>query len=631
MSTNDSPAAPAAPDKPGQPAAQALLLLKKLAIWGLFGLLLYLARDFFFTAFMTFVFCYLTLALVGWLLRRLSPGRERPGLRRLLTVGVFVLTPLLLLGVGVVLGPRLVEQAERVAGWASHVSPEGEVSRVLEGWVGPSQFKEHYGGPGDPRYQEALEEFRKTGESHVSAYYEFPQLQAWVEAGFSKHYLQAERARLRHQLAREGPSSAAFAEWFRTQKFPALQAQARKEVPEAGRPSGPVDPLVRAAASATPEQLLNQVRHDPAALAALRKEWVDDAVERGVAAAKGSPDYLKQFREYYDKQQASSPATVPYTFDQYVELQKVRPQGRVAFGKALEQMKPAADGDGEARVRADFEAAKKHELFQEWWGSNAAARVIRHQLEGQASGGGEGRMDKVVSSLINVPVDLSTALILSLFICIDFPNLRARIGTLRETWLRDVYEEMAPALHDLTELVGRSMNAQGRIALCNAVLLFGALTLLGVEHAALLGLAVFVLCLVPTLGTMIAWVLIAAVALLQPGGGLLLALKASGAVLGVVLIETFVLSPRILGKMMELHPVLLLSILPLAQYFFGVWGLILATPVAVYVIHVLILRRGLPGAEASRPSPATPAAVKRSAPAVPAAAEEAPVATSAPV
>ena len=67
-----------------------------------------------------------------------------------------------------------------------------------------------------------------------------------------------------------------------------------------------------------------------------------------------------------------------------------------------------------------------------------------------------------------------------------------------------------------------------------------------------------------------------------------------------MVIESFVLSPRILGKMMELHPVMSISILPVAQYFFGVWGLILAIPVTVYVIHVLILRRGLPGSEERR-------------------------------
>jgi predicted PurR-regulated permease PerM len=46
---------------------------------------------------------------------------------------------------------------------------------------------------------------------------------------------------------------------------------------------------------------------------------------------------------------------------------------------------------------------------------------------------------------------------------------------------------------------------------------------------------------------------------------------------------------------MELHPVTLITVLPLAQYFFGIWGLILATPVAVYVVNVIILERGLPG------------------------------------
>jgi predicted PurR-regulated permease PerM len=70
-------------------------------------------------------------------------------------------------------------------------------------------------------------------------------------------------------------------------------------------------------------------------------------------------------------------------------------------------------------------------------------------------------------------------------------------------------------------------------------------------------------------------------------------------VLLVVLLETFVFSPRLLGRTMELHPVLMMALLPLAQYLFGVWGLILATPVAVYVIYVIILRRGLPGIDAA--------------------------------
>ena len=184
---------------------------------------------------------------------------------------------------------------------------------------------------------------------------------------------------------------------------------------------------------------------------------------------------------------------------------------------------------------------------------------------------------------------------MSFFICIDFPQLRRALAKLRETWLRDVYDEIVPALASLGHLIGTAMRAQGMIALCNAVMMFLALNILGVEHSVLLCCAVFVLCLIPTLGMIISWFLIGGMALVQPGGSILLVLQATVAVFIVVLLETFVFSPRILGRMMELHPVLIISILPVAQYFFGVWGLILATPVAVYVIHVLILRRELPG------------------------------------
>jgi predicted PurR-regulated permease PerM len=615
MNTADNTLPAEAPGNSVRPAWPAVL--KRLAIWGAFLALVYLTRDFFFLAFMTFLFSYLALVVVGWVMGRLAPDRERPGLRRLVTVAVFVVAPLALLGVGALVMPRLIAQGQRLAGWLSQVSPETEVSRLLEGYVGPSEFRREYGGPGDERYQKALEEFRQTGERHVAAYLAFPKLEAWVEGGFSQQFADAERGRIRSRLAGEGPSSQDFERWFRTEKVPELQAQARKEVPEKGRPAGPVDPLVRAAASASAEQLLQQARRDPASLAALRQEWLADSLVQGLAAAKQSPAYREQLRAYFDERRHEAPHAIPYTFDQYVELQKVRPQGRRAFGDALDSMLPSQESDPEARLRADFEAAKKHELFQSWWGTSSSAKFIRHELESGVSGDGTGRVERILTSLLNVPLDLTTALLLSFFICIDFPRLQRGCRRLRDTWLRDVYDEMAPALTNLGLLIGRAMQAQGLIAVCNATIMFLALTVLGVEHAVLLAGAVFVLCLVPTLGLIIAWVLLAVVALVQPGGGLVLALKVTGAVAFAVLLETFVFSPRILGRMMELHPVLIIALLPLAQYFFGVWGLILAMPVTVYVIYEVILRRGLPGITAppddERPAAGHPDAAARPA------------------
>jgi predicted PurR-regulated permease PerM len=243
------------------------------------------------------------------------------------------------------------------------------------------------------------------------------------------------------------------------------------------------------------------------------------------------------------------------------------------------------------------------------------AQFLRRHFEGNPSDNAAW-MDRLFTTLISVPTDLGTALLLSLFICIDFPRLKEGMSSLRGTWLREVYEEIAGTLGSLGHLIGRALYAQGLIALCNAVLMFVGLTLIGVDHEVLLSVATFILCLIPTLGAALAWALIAVCALLQPGGGLLLALKATGVTLVVVLMEILVFGPRILGRMMELHPVLIIALLPVAQYFFGIWGLVLATPVAVYVVHVVILRRGLPGMETPKQeTPAGPAAAPSPPPA----------------
>jgi predicted PurR-regulated permease PerM len=572
-------------------------LLKKLAIWGLFLAALYLARDFFFVAFMTFLFCYLTLAVVGLGMRRFSPHDGRPWLRPWLIVGVFVLVPLTLAGVGFLVGPPLMKQVQELAGRMSKLNPEAEVSHLLQGYVGPSQFKDHYGGPDDPRYQKALKDFRETGVRHVQEYADFPKLEAWVEGGFARQFTNEEEGRIKFRLAHEGTSGKEFGDWFVTKKYPELQDQARKQAEDKAGATASPDPLARKAASTKPDELLEQVRRDPALADPLRQEWERDTMQRELAAAERSPAYAEQFRASYERQRERSPATIPYTFEQYVELQKARTQGKLEFGKAVDKLLPSAGGDGEAKLRADFEAAQEHELFQQWWGTSSIAQVIRHQFEGNLGGAGSERLNRVFSSLLNLPVDLSTALILSFFICIDFPRLRGGVRRLQETWLKDVYDEIAPALTSLAHLIGKALHCQGLIAVCNAVMMYFVLRFLGVDHEMLLAAATFVLCLVPTLGAAMAWVLIAVCALVQPGGGVVLALKASTGVMFVILMETFVFSPRILGKAMELHPVLIIALLPIAQYFFGIWGLILATPVAVYVIYVVILRRDLPGAE----------------------------------
>ena len=150
--------------------------------------------------------------------------------------------------------------------------------------------------------------------------------------------------------------------------------------------------------------------------------------------------------------------------------------------------------------------------------------------------------------------------------------------------MRFLFDDLFPGLAQLGNLIGKAFLAQGIISLIDATLIYVALALLGVENAILLSVVVFVFSFVPVVGVILSAVPIALMAIVQSNGSLTLALWGLGAVLLVHLIEATVLSPRIVGKMLDLHPVLGIVVLGIAQEFFGIWGLLLAYPVTVFLI-----------------------------------------------
>ncbi|HQR06929.1 MAG TPA: AI-2E family transporter [Gemmatales bacterium] len=587
MSTNQGQQPVAATTTPS--SAYSLNVLKKLAIWGLFFFVLYVTRDFFFLAFMTFLFSYMALALADSLSRKLKLSPENPRSRRLLILGIFIFIPLILFVVGALIMPHLIAQGQHLIAWVSQTNPEAEAARLVERYVGHSEFEHAYGGSQDPRYLKAFEEYRKTGQRFVTEYDNFPQQASWIEGGFSRQYDDVVRARLQSQLLNEGVSSKDFEIWFLNTKLPAVKTEQMQGTFGKNNASTPLETFLRSAATTEPAAMLRQIRHASILQTPLQQEWIKDTIDKTLAQVKDTSKYQEQFHAYYENQLKIKQSKVPYTFEQYIKLQKARSHGQAAFSAVMAKIKPVTGEQTEEQLKQDFEAFKKHELFQAWWSTSSPAKFIRHELDFNASGSLSTHLEGMATSLLNIPLDLSTALLLSFLICIDFPALRRASQRLRTTWLRDVYDELIPALTRLGQLIGKAMYAQGLVALCNAVMLFLFMEFLGIEHAVLLAFVVFVVCLVPTLGTVIAWVLIAIIAMVQPGGGLILALKASGAVAIVVILETFVFSPRILGRLMELHPVLIIALLPVAHYFFGIWGLILAVPVAVYIINEVIL------------------------------------------
>ena len=53
-------------------------------------------------------------------------------------------------------------------------------------------------------------------------------------------------------------------------------------------------------------------------------------------------------------------------------------------------------------------------------------------------------------------------------------------------------------------------------------------------------------------------------------------------IIGIHLLEAYVLNPRIVSSVMHINPVMTLIILYIAHSLLGMWGMLLGVPIAVY-------------------------------------------------
>ncbi|MFH1137885.1 MAG: AI-2E family transporter [Pseudomonadota bacterium] len=175
----------------------------------------------------------------------------------------------------------------------------------------------------------------------------------------------------------------------------------------------------------------------------------------------------------------------------------------------------------------------------------------------------------------------------SFFILFDFPNLKARARALKNTRLKEIYEETADSVVQFALVVGAAFQAQIMIAWVNTALTALGLYLLNIEPVALLSAIVFFCGLIPVLGVFISSAPI-----------LLLAFNSGGAavfsfallmILIVHLVEAYILNPRIFSAVFKINPVLTLIILYLGHKFLGLWGVVLGIPITVYLYRYAIL------------------------------------------
>ncbi len=159
-------------------------------------------------------------------------------------------------------------------------------------------------------------------------------------------------------------------------------------------------------------------------------------------------------------------------------------------------------------------------------------------------------------------------------------------------WRRDLFFLM----QQFRDIVVSFFRGQLIIATIVASLLAVGLGVIGIEFSLVLGVLIGFLNLIPFLGTSVGLISISLIGKFQDDGSIKLALMGLGYLLLVNLIESYVLTPKIIGKKTGLHPMaIMLSILFWSTAIPGLMGLVLAIPLTAFLVTLwkLVKRRYL--------------------------------------
>ena len=202
---------------------------------------------------------------------------------------------------------------------------------------------------------------------------------------------------------------------------------------------------------------------------------------------------------------------------------------------------------------------------------NSATKQVQSQLSSSASAIAQGT-EQAIGGLISAGFNILITVVVSIYLLVDgyrFGNWLISSSPLSQRgWVSTVLET-------LQRVVGGYIRGQIIMSTCMGVMQFLGMTILGVPYAALIGALAFILEFIPDIGTIITGFVAVVIALTVSWQ---LALVTLIYTIIVDCIEGYVLSPRIIGRAVEIKPVVSLLAMIAGSELFGIWGAILAAP-----------------------------------------------------
>jgi predicted PurR-regulated permease PerM len=172
-------------------------------------------------------------------------------------------------------------------------------------------------------------------------------------------------------------------------------------------------------------------------------------------------------------------------------------------------------------------------------------------------------------------------LVLTVFFLASLSSLKNSLSKLVPRSKRDSYIQISD---QVSKSVGRYVIGQVSVAALNALLGFTVMSLLGLEFALVLAFVVFLLAIIPLVGSISGAILVVGVALaVDPTTALVLAIY----YLIYLQIEAYVISPRVMKVAVSVPaPVVVIAALS-GGALLGVLGALVAIPFAASVIFII--------------------------------------------
>lgn len=184
-----------------------------------------------------------------------------------------------------------------------------------------------------------------------------------------------------------------------------------------------------------------------------------------------------------------------------------------------------------------------------------------------------------LSTLFTVLGYLVLTPILTFYLLRDYDLIVARVGALLPGRIRPGVQSF---FREYDAVLSRYLRGQVAVSLLVGTLTWLGLLLTSFPHAFLLGATVAVLGIVPYLGVIASLIPAVFIALAEPNVGISL-IKVAAVYTVAQTLEGTVISPKIVGGSVGLHPVWILMALSLGGFFFGFVGLLIGVPLAAGV------------------------------------------------